>query len=114
MLVVTFKLATHTKFWSLLLIICVIVLSIALYVSYMWISNFYFSEHILGTTYIAWTSGEVYFVVLFCTCFILFVDGIVIFIDFKRGGYISKMRDVIDAEKEEVKAYYEEISLRMT
>ena len=97
MLIVTFKLATHTKFWSTLLILCVLVLSIALYISYMWISNYYFSEHYLGTAYMAWTTGETYFVVLFSTCFILFVDGIVVFIDFRRGGYISKMRDVVSA-----------------
>ena len=100
MLVVTFKLATHTKFWSTLLIICVLILSIALYISYMWISNYFFSEHYLGTAYMAWTTGETYFVVLFSTCFILFLDGIVVFIDFRRGGYISKMRDVVSAEKE--------------
>ena len=57
MLVVTFKLATHTKFWSLLLIIAISILSIALYIGYMWISNYYFSEHIKGTTYVAWTTG---------------------------------------------------------
>lgn len=83
-----------------MLIICVLLISLGLYVAYMWISNYYFSEHILGTTIMAYTTGEVYFVVLFSVAFVLFVDGIVIHIDFIRGGYISKMRDVVASEKE--------------
>lgn len=55
--VVTFKLATHTRFWSGLLIFTIIVISIGLYLAYMWISNYYFSDYINGTNIVAWTSG---------------------------------------------------------
>lgn len=55
--VVTFKLSTHTKFWSVFLFIAVLLLSLALYVCYMWISNFKLSEHVVGTAYIAWTTA---------------------------------------------------------
>ena len=82
--------------------------------AYMWISNYFFSEHIKGTTYIAYTTGEVYFVVLFSVAFVLFIDGIVIHIDFVRGGYISKMRDVVASEKEEIRTYYDDISLKVS
>lgn len=41
--VVTFKLSTHTKFWSVFLFIAVSILSLSLYVAYMWISNYNFS-----------------------------------------------------------------------
>lgn len=61
----------------------------------MWISNYYFSDNILGTTRIAWTSAKAYLTVIFCISLILFVDGIVIHIDFNRGGYSSKMRRVV-------------------
>ena len=94
-LVVTFKLATHTKFWSGFLFIAVVFLSLALYLAYMWISNYYFSTYIKGTAYVAWTTGETYLTVLFCVSLILFVDGIVVHIDFTRGGYSSKMRTVV-------------------
>ncbi len=55
--VVTFKLSTHTKFWSVFLFIAVSFLSLALYLSYMWISNYAFSDYVVGTTYIAWTTA---------------------------------------------------------
>jgi phospholipid-transporting ATPase len=91
-LVVTFKLASHTRFWSVILFITITVLSVGLYVLYMWISNWALSNYVEGTTYIAYTSGNYYFIVLFCICMILFVDGAVIFMDFKQGAYASKMR----------------------
>jgi hypothetical protein len=93
--VVTFKLATHTKFWSVILFFAVSVLSVALYVIYMWMSDYILSEHIVGTTYIAWTTFETYLCVLICLIVVLTIDGIVLSIDFDRGGYISKMREVI-------------------
>ena len=49
MLVVTFKLSTHTKFWSALLFFCIIVLSLGLYIAYMWISNYRFSDYLKGS-----------------------------------------------------------------
>ena len=94
-MVVTFKLATHTRFWSGLMIFTLVVLSIGLYLAYMWISNSFFSDNINGTNIVAWTSGECYFVVLFGICFILFLDGIIIHIDLMKSGTISKMRAVI-------------------
>lgn len=54
--IVTFKLSTHTKFWSIFLFIAVSLLSLVLYIAYMWISNYTLSYHIVGTTYIAWTT----------------------------------------------------------
>ena len=98
-MVVTFKLATHTRFWSLLLIITIIFLSLGFYIAYMWISNFALSDHVEGTAYIAWTSIETYFVVLLCVCLILFVDGLVVFLDFRHGSYASKMREVVNKEQ---------------
>ena len=104
--VVTFKLATHTRFWSSLLVFSIIVLSIGLYLSYMWISNYYFSDNINGTALVAWTSGECFFVVLFGICFLLFIDGIAVHIDLMKSGVISKMRTVIAHEKHESRTYY--------
>ena len=55
--IVTFKLSTHTKFWSVFLFISVSLLSLFLYLAYMWISNYKLSYHVVGTTYIAWTTA---------------------------------------------------------
>lgn len=60
--------------------------------AYMWISNYVLSDYVEGTAYVAWTSIETYFVVLLCVCMVLFVDGIVVFMDFRKGSYASKMR----------------------
>lgn len=91
-LVVTFKLATHTRFWSIFLFLTIVLMSLGIYLIYMWISNYALSDNVEGTTYMAWTSAECYFVVIFCICLVLFVDGVVVFMDFKSGSYASKMR----------------------
>jgi len=93
--IVTFKLSTHAKFWSVFMFIAVSFLSLGFYVAYMWISNFTFSDYVEGTTYMAWTTIETYLLVLVCLAFVLTIDGIVLSVDFNRGGYISKMRHLI-------------------
>ena len=55
-LVVTFKLATHTRFWSMALILSIIITSLGFYVAYMWVSNFYFSHSFQNTTETAWST----------------------------------------------------------
>ena len=94
--IVTFKLSTHTKFWSIFLFIAVSLLSLCIYLGYMWISNFKLSEHVIGTTYVAWSTAKCYFLVLICLIFVLAVDGVVLAIDYHHGGYISKIREKID------------------
>jgi hypothetical protein len=94
--VVTFKLCAHTKFWSIIFAFCVIILSLCIYLAYMWISNYTISTYILGTNIVAWTSTKSYLVVIFCCCIVLFVDGIILHIDFIQGGYSSKVRKIID------------------
>jgi hypothetical protein len=113
-LVVTFKLATHTRFWSFCLIFSIAFLSLGLYAAYTWISNYALSPEMEGTPYIAWTTSETYFVVLFCICIILFIDGVIVFIDFRRGSYASKMRQVINNEQINNRYFYDEISLFIT
>ena len=55
-LVVTFKLATHTKFWSYMLLGAILFTSFGLYVLHMWLTNYYLTYHIQGTTVVAWSS----------------------------------------------------------
>lgn len=55
-MVVTMKLASHTKFWSTLLVVSILVISLGLYVAYMWVSNFLLSDNIKGTSLVAWTT----------------------------------------------------------
>jgi len=105
--VVTLKLSSHTKFWSVLLFISIIFLSLGLYVAYMWVSNSMVSPYVIGTVSVFYTNGETYFIVIFCCCLVLVVDGIVITIDFDRGGYASRMRLLIQEEQEQNKKNYE-------
>lgn len=101
--IVTFKICTHTKFISKLFIISVTFLSLFLYLAYMWISNTYFTNHIAGTTLVAWTVAKTYLTVIFCICVVLFIDGIVVHVDFMRGGYASKMREILNENKEAIR-----------
>jgi flagellar biosynthesis protein FlhB len=97
MMVVTLKLVTHTKFWPVLLILSIVLFSLGFYIGYMWISNsvVILTDNMLGTPIVAWSSAITYFFVLFCCCFILFLDGVLITIDFHYGKYASKMRKAV-------------------
>jgi len=68
-------------------------LSICLYIAYMWISNVL--SGVRGVVTIAYTTLDVYLSVLFCIGVLLLLDGLLVFANFGRGGYASKMRKVI-------------------
>jgi hypothetical protein len=110
-MVVTFKLSTHTRFWSVLLFLIIVVLSLGLYVAYMWISNDRFSPLVLYTAYMFYTTGETYLVVLFCCCVVLLFDGVVLSLDMEYSGLVSKMRKIIELEKEASLSSYEKESV---
>jgi hypothetical protein len=80
----------------------------------MWLSNYVISTNILGTNLVAWTSAKAYLTVLFCICFVLFVDGILLHVDFVNGGYSSKIRKIIHENKEEHLSYYEAMSVKIS
>lgn len=113
-MVVTFKLATHTRFWSFCLFFSICVTSIGMYAAYTWISNYALSPVIEGTAHVGWTTVETYLVVLFTICLVLFIDGVIVFVDFRRGSYASKMREVINNEQINNRYFYDEISLFIT
>ena len=52
--------------------------------------------------------------VLFCICLVLAVDGVIVFVDFRRGSYASKMRQVVRDQQLNNKYYYDKISLYIT
>lgn len=70
---------------------------------YTWVSN---------TSYIYYTTGETYFILLFSVCLVLFIDGAVLSVDFERGGYSSRMRKLIESEQEQARERYREFSIR--
>lgn len=113
-MIVTIKLSTHTRFWSCLLLLCIIFLSLGLYILYMWISNYFFSIGLIGTTWMSYQTISTYLVVLFCTIVVLVLDGIIVFCDFFKAGYISKMRQTVREEQVNNAEYYSEINLTIT
>lgn len=76
------------------------VLSIAIYVAYMWISNFAFSSTIINTTETFFTSPEAYLVTIFGVCLVLFFDGFILSIDYDNSGTLKKLREIIDQDKQ--------------
>jgi hypothetical protein len=62
----------------------------------------------------AFQTGDCYFIVLFCVCGVLFLDGTIVFIDFHRGGYASKMREVMEEDQINNRYFYDQISLFIT
>ena len=45
---------------------------------------------------------------------ILFVDGIVVFVDFRKGQLTSRMREIVYQEQVNNRRYYEEHSVTIT
>lgn len=92
----------------MLLFISIVILSLGVYVGYMWVSNYYTasSAYITDTAYMFYTTGETYFIALFSVCFVLCVDGFVLSVDFRRGGYSSRMRELIESEQEQNRQHY--------
>ena len=81
--------------------------TILTYLIYIWISNYALSDQIQGTILTSFQTGETYFLVLFCVCAILAIDGFVVFLDFDRGGYASKMRRIVEEEKQLQRSEYD-------
>lgn len=77
-----------------MLIFSIVVVSLGLYVAYMWFSNYkaILSDHILGTAIVMWQNVKSLFFQIFCICLILLIDGVTVTIDFHYGSYASKMR----------------------
>lgn len=111
--VVTFKIATYTKFWSVLSFIALIFLSLGLYIAYMWISN-YLNTSVTGTIYLAFTTLEIYLTVFLCTGVVLVVDGIVLYISHLIGGYTAKMRTVVGEDHISDYNFYEQININIS
>lgn len=42
------------------------------------------------------------------------VDGLLVFFDFKKGGYASKMRRVVDEDQISKQPFYEELELKVS
>lgn len=59
-----------------------------------------------------YSNPESYFLVLFAVCLVLFVDGLVVSVDFDRGGYASRMRRIIESEQDQNKKIFEMESIR--
>jgi hypothetical protein len=97
-LMVTFKLAIHSRYWSALLIITILFFSLIPYLAYMWISNYKFSPHIIGTVKMLFETAKGYFVILLTCCFMLFFESAIIFVQFLRNGLVSKMQKVMRSE----------------
>ena len=97
MIIVTLKLVMRTKYWTFTLVFSIVVVSIGLYIAYMWFSNYIalLSDHILGTTIIMWNTYKSLFFQIFCACLILLIDGAAVTVDFHYGSYASKMRLVV-------------------
>ena len=99
-MIVSFKLATHTKFMSPLLLFSLVVLAIGIYIAYMWISDVFPTSAVNHTIRMFYESASTYFVVIFGVCLILFIDGFIISIDYDNSGAIGKLRDIVHEDKE--------------
>lgn len=95
-LLVTFKLCTHTKFWSWLMVISLFFLSLSLYIVYMWISNIKSTNLSLqGSMVSIYSSVTSYLTVFFSVGILLIIDGVIIYFiyiyDFKVKNILFRL-----------------------
>jgi len=102
-MICTFKLAIHVRHWTLLILMSIILCSLAPYLSYVWISNYYFSRYrIEGTIIMSFRTGTSYLSVLIACILMLAINGIIIYVNFHKNKRLSKMQIImkeISAEK---------------
>jgi hypothetical protein len=92
-MICTFKLAIHVRHWTLLIFLSIIFCSLAPYLAYVWISNFYFSRYrIEGTIIMSFRAGTSYLSVLITSILMLAINGIIIYINFHKNKRLSKMQ----------------------
>ncbi len=79
--VATIKLATHTRFWNLWFFILLVLTSFAIYILWMFVSNIsLFWSELAFSVIVYFQTGLTYFVVGFCLCLLLSVDGISLYL----------------------------------
>ena len=110
-LAVTFKLATHTRFWSILTFIGTVIISLGLYVAFMWVSNAN-SGNVQGSILPVYRSFHTWLVVFYVISILLVFDGVFVYYKFLCGGDSSRMRAVVDNDRISDYFYYDEIGLK--
>lgn len=89
----TFKLAIHVRHWTVLILVSIIFCSLAPYLAYVWISNFYFSRYrIEGTIIMSFRTGTSYLSVLITSILMLAINGAIIYYNFYKSKRLSKMQ----------------------
>lgn len=78
----------------------------------MWISNS-FSE-LKGVIPTVFTTFETYLCVFFSVGVLMLLDGMFVFGEFRKGGYASKMRKVIEDDRASSMSYFDELSLQIS
>lgn len=100
--IATLKLAIHVRHWTLLIAVTIIFCSLAPYISYVWISNYFFSQYrIQGTIIMSFKTGASYLTIVLVSCLMVMINSIIIYSRFHKDKLTSKMQMIMkDVESE--------------
>lgn len=87
----TLKLCMQVRHWTKLLALTILLLSIAPYLSFIWILNYKFKRPVFGVLAVFFTSIKTYFSVLVIAIILIAINGVMIYVRFHSHKILTKM-----------------------
>lgn len=92
----TLKLCMQVRHWTKLLFLTIVLLSIAPYLSFIWILNYKFKRPVQGVLIVYFTSIKTYFSVLVIAIILIGINGIMIYLRFHSQKILKKMATALE------------------
>lgn len=94
--IATLKLAIHVRHWTLLIAFSIIFCSLGPYLSYVWLSNFFFSRYrIQGTIIMSFRTGATYLAIVLVSCLMVMINSIIIYSRFHKNKLTRRMQIIM-------------------
>jgi hypothetical protein len=95
---VTLKLCMQVRHWTKLLFLTILLLSIAPYLSFIWVLNYKFKRPVQGVLIIYFTSSKTYFSILAIILILIAINGVMIYIRFHSQKILTKMATALEKD----------------
>ena len=91
--VVDFKIAIHTKFWTIIHILVIIFTSLLLFIAYVWLSSMYPGFAVYETAFRIFSTADFYLIIFFCVGLLVVVDVLImLLLEINAGGLVEYLR----------------------
>lgn len=94
----TIKLCMQVKHWTKLLFFTIICLSIAPYVGFMWVVNYYFNRPVGKILIVCFSTAKTYLSVLVLIILLIGINGIFIYTRFHSNRILKRMKIALEED----------------